>query len=176
MTTELSIEREANLRAQKKKILRLQRLKYLTEKLEMIDALTANDAENKDASFAQGKEENSSDQPCKKEPPVVAYEEVNEKFTNVTVIGDNSDRSENEPFAPKHKSPVLPRRKQHDAEVTVEQCQKIANTESSKISIAVDDTTELERYTPSVASLSSEYHRKTIEIKKKADERRRNVG
>lgn len=176
MTTELSIKREANLRAQKKKILRLLRLKYLTEKLEMVDALTANDAENKDASFAQGKEENSSDQLCKKEPPVVAYEEVNEKLTNVTVIGDNSDRSENEPFAPKHKSPVLPRRKRYDAEVTVEQCQKIANTESSKISIAVDDTTELERYTPSVASLSSEYHRKTIEIKKKADERRRNVG
>ena len=176
MTTEISIEREANLRAQKKKILRLQRLKYLTGKLEMADALTANDAENKDASFAQGKEEKSSDQLCTKEPPVVAYEEVNEKLTNVSVTGGNSDRSGNEPFAPKHKSPVLPRRKRHDAEVTVEQCQKLANVDSSKFSIVVDNTTELERYTPSVASPSSEYHRKTIEIKRKADERRRNVG
>lgn len=176
MTTEISIEREANLRAQKKKILRLQRLKYLTGKLEISDALTANDAENKDASFAQGKEEKSSDQLCTKEPPVVAYEEVNEKLTNGSVPGGNSDRSGNEPFAPKHKSPVLPRRKRHDAEVTVEQCQKLTNIDSSKSSIVVDNTTELDRYTPSVASLSSEYHRKTIEIKKKADERRRNVG
>lgn len=176
MTTEISIEREANLRAQKKKILRLQRLKYLTGKLEMADALTANDAENKDASFAQGTEENSSDQLCTKELPVVAYEEVNEKLTNVSVTGGNYDRSGNESFAPKHKSPVLPRRKRDDAEVTVEQCQKLANIDSSKFSIVVDNTTELERYTPSVASLSSEYHRKTIEIKKKADERRRNVG
>ena len=176
MTTEISIEREANLRAQKKKILRLQRLKYLTGKLEMADALTANDAENKDASFAQGKEEKSSDLLCTKEPPVVAYEEVNEKLTNVSVTSGNSDRSGNEPYAPKHKSPVLPRRKRHDAEVTVEQCQKLTNIDSSKFSIVVDNTSEVERYTPSVASLSSEYHRKTIEIKKKADERRRNVG
>ncbi|XP_073243148.1 uncharacterized protein [Porites lutea] len=176
MTTEISIEREANLRAQKKKILRLQRLKYLTGKLEISDALTANDAENEDASFAQGKEEKSSDQLCTKEPPVVAYEEVNEKLTNGSVPDGNSDRSGNEPFAPKHKSPVLLRRKRHDAEVTVEQCQKLTNIDSSKFSIVVDNTTELERYTPSVASLSSEYHRKTIEIKKKADERRRNVG
>ena len=176
MTTEISIEREANLRAQKKKILRLQRLKYLTGKLEISDALTAKDAENKDASCAQGKEEKSSDQLCTKEPPVVAYEEVNEKLTNGSVPGGNSDRSGNEPFAPKHKSPVLPRRKRHDAEVTVEQCQKLTNIDSSKFYIVVDNTTELERYTPSVASLSSEYHRKTIEIKKKADERRRNVG
>ena len=176
MTTEISIEREANLRAQKKKILRLQRLKYLTGKLEMADALTANDAENKDASFAQGKEEKSSDQLCTKEPPIVAFEEVNEKLTNVSVTSGNSDRSGNEPFAPQHKSPVLPRRKRHDAEVTVEQCQKLTKIDSSKFSIVVDNTTELERYTPSVASLSSEYHRKTIEIKKKADERRRNVG
>ena len=176
MTTEISIEREANLRAQKKKILRLQRLKYLIGKHEISDALTTNDAENKDASFAQGKEEKSSDQLCTKEPPVVAYEEVNEKLTNGSVPGGNSDRSGNEPFAPKHKSPVLPRKKRHDAEVTVEQCQKLTNIDSSKSSIVVDNTTELERYTPSVASLSSEYHRKTIEIKKKADERRRNVG
>ena len=101
---------------------------------------------------------------------------MNEKLTNVSVTSGNSDRSGNEPYAPKHKSPVLPRRKRHDAEVTVEQCQKLTNIDSSKFSIVVDNTSEVERYTPSVASLSSEYHRKTIEIKKKADERRRNVG
>ena len=185
MTTELAIEREANLRAQKKKILQLQRLKYLSGNLEISDGkVAAAETDNERYLFAQetrATADSSGQNVINEWKPAVVCERLREGSTSNLATGDNYvkvselERSETQRSAPGFKTPVLPRRERQSAEETVESYEAGKKSDGVKISIVVDNA-ELEQHTPSFASSgSSEYHRKTTEIRKKADERRRNV-
>lgn len=183
MTTELAIEREANLRAQKKMILQLQRLKYLSGKPDITDGnATAAKRDNKQFLFDQGREGNSSDLHVTRETsPAVTCERVDEKLINDLATGDNNEEvsklepTETQRYTPVNGSPVSPRRKRQTAKKIHKHLYETeTKPDDAKISIVVDNT-EPERYTPSFVSSSLEYHRKTSEIRKKADERRRNV-
>lgn len=184
MTTELPIEREANLRAQKKKILQLQRLKYSSATFAITDDNAASTSRDKHFLFTQEKRPNLSDYRITlKDENTVACEKVGaERLTSNSVATvDNNygkvnklERSESPRFAVRNKTPVSPRRERQFIEETTENCEEETKIDGMKISIVIDNA-EPEQYTASFASASSEYHRKTTEIKKKADERRRNV-
>ena len=185
MTTELSIEREANLRAQKKKILQLQKLKYLSRNLEITDGnVAATGTHNRNFLFTQERRINSSDHKVidEKNPAVDACEGRDEWSTNSLALDSENEgkvreleRSETRGSSSGIKTPVLVRGHRPSAEETSGNFEEGTKTDGVKISIVVDSA-ETERYTPSFASGSSEYHRKTNEIKKRADQRRRNVA
>ena len=184
MTTELPIEREANLRAQKKKILQLQKLKYLSRNFEITDGnVAATGTHDKHLLFTQERRINSSDHKVihEKNPAVVACGRDEWTTNSLALDGENDGkvgelgRSETRGFSSGIKTPLLLRGKRPSAEETSGSSEAGTKTNGVKISIVVDNA-EAERYTPSFASGSSEYHRKTNEIKKRADERRRNVA
>lgn len=182
MTTELPIEREANLRAQKKKILQLQRLKYSSAAFAITDDKEASSSRDKHFLFAQEKRPNLSDYLITlKDENAVACEKVGpERLTSNLATIDNNyakvnklERRESPGFAVRNKTLVSPRRERQFTENTTENYEEGTKTDGMNISIVIDNA-EPEKYTACSASASSEYHRKTTEIKKKADERRRN--
>jgi len=186
MTTELTIEKEANLRAQKKKILQLQKLKYLSGNFEITNgSVAAAGTDNRHFLFTQERRANWTGHSVmnEKRPSVECKkrQRIGERSTTnlgtVANCGKDSDleRRDTPRFSPVIGTHVLPGKERKSAEETVESYQLGGTkTDGVKISIVVDNE-ELERYTPSFASGSSEYHRKTTEIRKKAAERRRNV-
>lgn len=177
MTTELPIEREANLRAQKKKILQLQRLKYSSATLAITDDNAASFGRDKHDLYAQEKQPNlSSYHITLTEKNTVASEKVDERLTsNLGPVDKNNGKvNKLERSETPGSAVVSPRRERQFGEETTENYEVGAESDGMKISIVIDNA-EPERYNSTFASASSQYHRKTTEIKKKADERRRNV-
>lgn len=182
MTAELPIEREAILRAQKKKILQLQRLKYSSGAFAIANDNKASVSKEKPFLFAQEKRPILRDYHITaKDEDTVACGKVDERLTSNLATVDNNcgkvnrlERCESPGFALTNKSPVSPRRERRFTEETTDSYGKETKTDGMKISIVIDNA-DSEHYTASLVSPSSEYHRKTTEIKKKADERRRNV-
>lgn len=182
MTTELAIEREANLRAQKKKILQLQRLKYSSDTLKTTDDNVALAGADKHVLFEQENRASLSGyHQIAKEENTVACGRVGESATNNSSTVDKNygkvnkfEHGETPGFERGNRTPVSPRRERTFTEEITENYDEGTETDGRKISIVIDNA-EPELYTPSFASASSEYHRKTTEIRKKADERRRNV-
>lgn len=180
MTTELSIEREANLRAQKKKILQLQRIKYSSATLTITDGNAASLGSDRYDFYAQQKLPNSSGNhialakvdtvgPEKAaERSTSNLESVDKNYGKVNKLGE---RSETPGLVLRNRNLVSPRRREG---IFVEETTDNTDAKGTKISIIIDNA-EPEKYTSTFVSASSEYHRKTTEIKKKADERRRNA-
>lgn len=180
MTTELPIEREANLRAQKKKILQLQRIKYSSATLTITGGNAASLGSDKYDLYAQQKLPNSSgNRITLAKMDTVGPEKAVERSTSNLESADKNDgkvnklgeRSETPGFVLRNRDLVSPRRREG---IFVEETTDNTDANGTKISIIIDNA-EPEKYTPTFESASSEYHRKTTEIKKKADERRRNV-
>lgn len=174
MTAELPIEREAILRAQKKKILQLQRLKYSSGAFAITNDNKTSVSKDKPFLFAQEKRPIVSDE----DEDTGASGKVDERLTSNLERNygkvNRLELCESSAFALTNKSPVSPRRERRFTEETTENYEKGTKTDGMKISIVIDNA-DSEQYPASLASPSSEYHRKTTEIKKKADERRRNV-
>lgn len=180
MTTELPIEREANLRAQKKKILQLQRIKYSSATLTITDGNAASLGSDKYDLYAQQKLPNSSGNriTLPKMDTVGPEKAVERSTSNLESVDKNygkvnklSERSEIPGLVLRNRDVVSPRSREG---IFVEETTDNTDVKGTKISIIIDNA-EPEKYTPTFESASSEYHRKTTEIKKKADERRRNV-
>ena len=180
MTTELPIEREANLRAQKKKILQLQRIKYSSATLTITGGNAASLGSDKYDLYAQQKLPNSSGNRITLEKmDKVGPEKAVERSTSSLESADKNygkvnklgERSETPGLVLRNRDLVSPRRREG---IFVEETTDNTDAKGTKISIIIDNA-EPKKYTPTFESASSEYHRKTTEIKKKADERRRNV-
>lgn len=182
-TTTTAIEREANLRAQKKKI--LQRLKYSSATTKITDDSVISAGTDTPCLFEQemrlnprshhhiGNGENIK---------VACREKANERFTSrsPTVYKtcrevDRSKPSKIPRYVQGNKS-VFPSRtrRQFSEEGTEVSDKDGTQNERIKVSIVVD-TAEPEQFTSSSSSTPSEYHRRKTEIRKKAHERRRNV-
>ena len=182
MTTELPIEREANLRAQKKKILQLQRLKYSSATLAISDDNAVLFSTDKHDLYAQGKRQNvSGNHLALTEEDTVGSEKAVGRSTSTLENVDKNygkvnkvEHGETPGLDLRNRALVSPRRREQFAEETTEIYQVETDAKGAKISIIIDNA-EPEQYTPTFASAPSEYHRKTTEIKKKADERRRKV-
>lgn len=187
MTTESPIEREANLRARKKKILQLQRLKYSSATPGVTDDSIVSAGADKPYLFTQEKRMNLSDYhhiANEENIAVACQEKVGERLTSrlAPVDKDHGEVNKLRPskiprYAPGNKSLVSPRRERQfseEADEIPDSDEGGTEREGRKISIIVDRA-EPEQYSPSFSSIVSEYHRKKTEIKKKADERRRNV-
>ena len=182
MTTELPIEREANLRAQKKKILQLQRLKYSSATLAITDVNAASLGSDKHDLYAQQKQPNLSGNhlTLTKEDTVGSEKSTERSTSNLETVDKNYGKvnklepSETPGLDLRKRALVSPRREGQFVEETTENYKVGTEANGTKISIIIDNA-EPEQYTPTFAFASSEYHQKTTEIKKKADERRRNV-
>jgi len=182
MTTELPIEREANLRAQKKKILQLQRLKYSSATLAITDDSAALFGTDKHDLYAQEKQPNLSGNhlTLTKEDTVGSKKAAERSASSLENVDKNYgkvnrvEHSETPGFDLRNRVLVSPRREGQFAEETTENYEVGTEAKGTKISIIIDNA-EPEQYTPIFPYASLEYHRKTTEIKKKADERRRNV-
>lgn len=182
MTTELPIEREANLRAQKKKILQLQRLKYSSATLAITDDSAALFSTDKHDLYAQKKQQNFSGNrlTLTKEDAVSSGKAADRSTSSLENVDKNYgkvnkvEHRETPGFYPRNRAPVSPRTEEQFVDETTEDYELGTEAKGAEISIIIDNA-EPEQYTPTFASASSEYHRKTTEIKKKADERRRKV-
>ena len=182
MTTELPIEREANLRAQKKKILQLQRLKYSSATLAITDDSAALFGRDKDDLHAEEKKPNlSGNHLTLTNEDTIGSEKAAERSTSSLENVDKNygkvnkvEHSETPGYDLRNRALVSSRREGQLAEEITENYDVETETKGTKISIIIDNA-QPEQYTPTFASASSEYHRKTTEIKKKADERRRSV-
>lgn len=183
MTTELDIEREAKLRARKKKVLHMQKLKYLSGNLGITDGnVTATGADDRQFLFTQQRRENSSDHKViEEENSTTVCLRIGESSANKLEMDGDSyenvnelDWSETLGYTPGVTTTVLPRVRRPTVEETDGKYETDTRPDGAKISITVGNS-ETEQYTPSFVSGSLEYQRKTSEIKKKADERRRNV-
>lgn len=181
MTTELPIEREANLRAQKKTILQLQRLKYSSATPMITDDRAALFSTDKHDLYAQEKLQSfSGNHLTLTKEDTVGSEKAAERSTssleNVDKNygkGNKVEHNETPGFDLRNRALVSPRREEQFADETTENYEVKTGAKGAKIAIIIDNV-EPEKYTSTFASASSEYHRKTTEIKKKADERRRN--
>ena len=182
MTTELPIEREANLRAQKKKILQLQRLKYPSATPAITDDSAVLFSIDKHDLYAQEKQQNfGNNHLTLTKVDRVGFEKAAERSTSSLENVDKNygkvnkvEHRETPGFDLRNRALVSPRREGQLAEETIENYEVATGAKGAKISIIIDNA-EPEQYTPTIASASSEYHRKTTEIKKRADERRRKV-
>ena len=181
MATELPIEREANLRAQKKKILQLQRLKYSSATVAITDDSAALFVADKHDSHTQEKQPNSGNHLALTKEDAVGSEKTAERSTISLENVDKNygkvnkvEHSETPGLDLRNRILVSPRRERQFAQETTENYEVGTEAKGAKISIIINNA-EPEQYTTTLASASSEYHRKTTEIKKKADERRRNV-
>ena len=182
MTTELPIEREANLRAQKKKILQLQRVKYSFATPAITDDSAALFSIDKHDLYAQGKQQNlSGDHLTLTKEDTVGFEKAAERSTSSLENVDKNygkvnkvEHSKTPGLDLRNRALVSPRRERQFAEETTENYEVATGARGAKISIIIDKA-EPEHNAPTFASASSEYHRKTTEIKKKADERRSKV-
>ena len=182
MTTELPIEREANLRAQKKKILQLQRLKYSSGTLAITDDSAALLGRDKHDLYAKEKKPNLSGNrlTLTKEDTVWSEIAAERSSSSLKHLDNNYsevnkvEHRETPGYDLRNRALVSSRREGQFAEEITENYEVGTEKKGTEISIIIDNA-EPKQYTPTFASASSEYHRKTTEIKKKADERRINV-
>lgn len=182
MTT-TAIEREANLRAQKKKI--LQRLKHSSATTEITDGSVVSAGKDTPSLFDQEELLNLRRHHRignGEDTKVACREKVNENLKSrlPTVYKtcrevDKSKPSKIPRYVQGNKSIFSSRTRRQYSEEAAEVCDREeAEKETINISLVVD-TTEPEQSTPSSPSAPSQYHRKKTEIRKKAHERRRNV-
>ncbi|XP_068694000.1 uncharacterized protein [Montipora foliosa] len=179
MTTELAIEREAKLRAQKKKILQLQKLKYVSGYHSTTNGGVApTEGVNKNYLFVQDRRIKLSGHKALKATRT-ASECSDDRSLNNSVTSEGQthgkvsgiESSETRGCTPEITNPVFGRESRHFIQET--DWSYKAATKRDGVQIFEAEREGL--YTPSFASGYSDYHRKANEIKKKVAERRRNL-
>lgn len=176
MTTELAIEREAKIRAQKKRILQLQKMKYLSGYLTATNTnFLATREENKNGLFEQERRTYLSDHKRACERGGIERSSNNLAISDHQHYGNVND-FKTQSYTSGVRTLMLRKGIRHPVDAAGKSYGEDTKQNSvTEISVIVDSEEEPARYTPSFPTGSSEYHRKANEIKKKAAERRRKL-
>lgn len=177
MSTELAIEREAKIRAQKKRILQLQKMKYLSGYLTAADTnFLASREMNKDDLFEQDRRTHLSDHKRAGEHNDIERSLNNLAISDGQYYGKVND-FQRQSYTFGARTPILRKGIRHPVDEAGkshgENTKQGSVTEISTI-VAYEEEPAAQ-YTPSFPTGSTEYHRKANEIKKKKAERRRKL-
>ena len=177
MTTELAIEREAKIRAQKKRILQVQKMKYLSGYLTAANTnFVATREMNKDDLFEQDRQTHLSDHKRAGERGDIERPSNNLSISDGQYYGKvNGFKTQS--YTSGVRTPILRKGIRHPVdEAGKSHGEKTKQGSVTEISTIVASEEEpVAQYTPSFPTGSSEYHRKANEIKKKKAERRRKL-